>query len=125
MPADQRITIVVEDEPDAAEMFAEMMRLRRFRVLCAAGNSSAMSMLAKEAPAAVILDRMMPNMSGLKVLYYMRPELKMAKIPFVVVSTKRLPTDIHTGLKTGASVYLTKPATSLDIIGAAEKVLAA
>jgi CheY-like chemotaxis protein len=81
MPAEQRTIIIVEDEQDAAEMFAEMMRLSGFWVLKAAGSGSAMSMIDKEEPAAVILDIIMPDISGLEVLRYMRREPKMAKNP--------------------------------------------
>jgi DNA-binding response OmpR family regulator len=123
MPAEQRTIIIVEDEQNAIEMFAEMMRLSGFRVLKAAGSGSAMSMIDKEEPAAVILDTMMPDISSLEVLRYMRREPKIAKIPVVVVSAKGMPMDIQTGLKVGASVYLTKPVSYLDLKGALEKVL--
>ncbi len=123
MPAKQKTIIVVEDEQDAAEMFAEMMRVSGFRVLKAFGSSPAMSMIDKEVPAAVILDIMMPDISGLEVLRYMRREPKLAKIPVVVVSAKSMPADIRTGLEAGASVYLTKPVGYLDLKDAVEKAL--
>jgi DNA-binding response OmpR family regulator len=125
MPAKQKTIIVVEDEQDAAEMFAEMMRLSGFRVLKAAGSGQAMSMIDKEEPAAVILDIMMPDISGLEVLRYMRREPKLVKIPVVVVSAKSMPADIQTGLEAGASLYLTKPVGYLDLKDALEKVLGA
>jgi DNA-binding response OmpR family regulator len=125
MPTQQKTIIVVEDEPDAAELFAEMMRVSGFRVVKASGSSLAMGMINKEEPDAVILDIMMPDISGLEVLRYMRREPKLAKIPVVVVSAKSLPADIKTGLDAGASAYLTKPVGYLDLKGAVEKVLAA
>ena len=77
MPARQKTIMVVEDEQDAAEMFAEMMRLSGFRVLKAAGSGQAMSMIDKEEPAAVILDIMMPDIqTGLEAgasLYLTKP----------------------------------------------------
>jgi two-component system, chemotaxis family, response regulator PixH len=125
MPAKQKTIIVVEDEQDAAEMFAEMMRLSGFRVLKTAGSGQAMSMIDKEEPAAVNLDIMMPDISGLQVLRYMRREPKLAKIPAVVVSAKSMPADIQTGSEAGASLYLTKPVGYLDLKDALEKVLGA
>ena len=117
--------IIIENEQDAAEMFAEMMRFSGFRVLTDAGSSTAISTIDRQKPAAVILDIMMPGISGLEVLRYMRREPEMAKIPVVVVSAKSKPTDIQTGLKAGASVNLTKPVSYLDLKGAAKKVLSA
>jgi DNA-binding response OmpR family regulator len=125
MSAKQKTINVVEDEPDAAEKFAEMMRLSGFRVLKAAGSDPAMSMINKEGPAAVILNIIMPDIFDLEVLRYIRREPKLAKIPVVVVSAKSMPADIQTGLEACASVYLTKPVGYLDLKDAVEKVLGA
>lgn len=121
--AQQKTIIVVEDEQDAAEMFAEMMRVSGYRVLKASVSRTAMTMIAREKPAAVILDIMMPDISGLEVLHFMRREPKLANIPVVVVSAKSMPSDIKTGLDAGASVYLTKPVGYLDLKAAVERVI--
>lgn len=121
----EKTIIVVEDEQDAAEMFAEMMRVSGFRVLKASSSGPAMNLIAHEKPDAVILDIMMPDISGLEVLRFMRREPGLESIPVVVVSAKSMPADIKTGLEAGASVYLTKPVGFLDLKEAVEKVLAA
>ncbi len=82
-----------------------------------------MSMFAKEKPAAVILDIMMPDISGLEVLRYLRGEPKLPKIPFVVVSAKSTSAAIRNGQDAGASVYMTKPVSYLDLKDALEKAL--
>ncbi len=121
----QKTIIVVEDELDAAEMFAEMMRVNGFRVLKATGSKLAISMIDEEKPAAVILDIMMPDISGLEVLRHIHHEPSLDGIPVIVVSAKSLPADIKTGLEAGASIYLTKPVDYLDLKQAVEKVLGA
>ncbi len=125
MTLEQKTIVVVEDEVEAAEMFAEMVRVSGLRVLKASGSSAAMALIHKEIPDAVILDIMMPDISGLEVLHYMRREPQLAKIPVIVVSAKGLPSDIRTGLDAGASVYLTKPVGYLDLKQAIESVLPA
>ncbi|KAF0107117.1 MAG: Crp/Fnr family transcriptional regulator [Anaerolineaceae bacterium] len=125
MTAAQKTIVIVEDEQDAADMFAEMMRVSGYRVLKASVSQTAMKMIAREKPAAVILDIMMPDISGLEVLHFMRREPKLEKIPVIVVSAKSMPTDIKTGLDAGASVYLTKPVSYLDLKAAVEKALGA
>ena len=125
MTVGQKTIIVVEDEQDAADMSAEMKRVNGFRVLKAAGSKLAMSMIDEEKPAAVILDIMMPDISGLEVLRHIHRKPGLAKIPVIVVSAKSLPADIKTGLEAGASIYLTKPVGYLDLKKAVEKVFGA
>jgi DNA-binding response OmpR family regulator len=123
MIAAQKTVMIIEDEPDAAEMFAEMMRVNGFRVVKMFSSAPAIPMLVKENPDVVILDVMMPDISGLEVLRYMRREPSLAGIPVIVVSAKSMPGDIKTGLEAGASLYLTKPVGFLDLKQAVDQVL--
>ncbi len=118
----KKVVVVVEDEPDAAEMFAEMMRVNGFQVIKSESSRAAMPLIASERPNVVILDVMMPDVSGLEVLKFMRGNPQLAPIPVIVVSAKSLPSDIQTGLNAGASMYLTKPVGFLDLKQAVERV---
>ena len=115
--------MVVEDEPDAAELFAEMMRVNGFRVLKSYSSTPAIDMIASEQPDVVILDLMMPDVSGLEVLRFMRREPEYKDIPVIVVSAKSMPADIRTGMEAGASAYLTKPVGYLELKQAVEKFI--
>jgi CheY-like chemotaxis protein len=115
MTPDAKTVIVVEDEPDAAEMFAEMMRVSGYRVLKTYSSTPAIALIAKEQPDVVILDIMMPDISGLEVLRYMRRDPLLRDIPVIVVSAKSMPSDIKEGLEAGATVYLTKPVGFLEL----------
>ena len=119
----QKTVMIIEDEPDAAEMFAEMMRVNGFRVLKMFSSAPAIPMITQEKPDVIILDIMMPDISGLEVLRYMRREPDLVSIPVIVVSAKSMPGDIKTGLEAGASIYLTKPVGFLDLKQAVEQVL--
>jgi CheY-like chemotaxis protein len=66
---------------------------------------------------------MMPDISGLEVLRYMRREPDLYSIPVIIVSAKSMPGDIKIGLEAGASMYLTKPVGFLDLKQAVEQVL--
>ena len=115
--------LVVEDEPDTAEMFAEMLRLRGYRVFKSYGSASAMKQLALEKPDAVVLDIMMPDISGLEVLHYMRRDPAMENIPVIIVSAKGLLSDIKAGMEAGATLYLTKPVAFTELIKGVENVI--
>lgn len=120
----QRTVVVVEDEADAAEMFAEMMRVNGFRVVKSYSSGPAINIIATEMPDVVILDVMMPDISGLEVLKFMRREPRLARTPVIVISAKSMPSDIKTGMDAGASVYLTKPVGFLELKQAVDKVFA-
>ena len=105
----QKTVLIIEDEEDAAELFAEMMRVSGFRVLKTSTSTPALSMMTAEKPDVVILDIMMPEISGLDILRQMRQDPALANIPVVVVSATSMPADIKNGMEAGASIYLTKP----------------
>ena len=115
--------VIVEDEPDTAEMFAEMMRLSGYQVYKSYGGVAALALIDEHKPDAVVLDVMMPDLSGLDVLRQMRQNPEMADIPVVVASAKSLPTDIQAGLDAGASVYLTKPVTYQEFNQAVQQTI--
>lgn len=123
MTALQKTVMIIEDEPDAAEMFAEMMRVNGFRVLKMFSSAPAIPLIIQEKPDIIILDVMMPDISGLEVLRYMRREPDLTTIPVIVVSAKSMPGDIKVGMDAGASMYLTKPVGFLDLKQAVEQVL--
>jgi len=112
----QKSIIIVEDEPDTADMFSEMLHLSGYKVQKSFGSRPAMNLIAQEIPDLVILDIMMPDCSGLEVLHFMRRDPNLANIPVVVVSAKCLPDDIKAGMEAGASVYLGKPVSFKDLV---------
>jgi CheY-like chemotaxis protein len=86
-------------------------------------SAPAIPMISQEKPDIILLDIMMPDISGLEVLRYMRREPDLACIPVIVVSAKSMPSDIKIGLEAGASIYLTKPVGFLDLKQAVEQLL--
>jgi DNA-binding response OmpR family regulator len=123
MPGTQKTVMIVEDEPDVSELFAEMMRLSGLRVIKTYTSTPAMTLIEQERPDLVILDVMMPDVSGLEVLTYLRSDPNLASIPVVIVSAKASPADIRAGLDAGATVYLTKPVGYTDLKAAVDRLL--
>lgn len=115
--------VIVEDEPDTAEMFAEMMRLSGHHVLKSYGGTPAIALISHEIPDVVVLDVMMPDLSGLEVLRFIRRDPRLESIPVIVVSAKSLPSDIKDGLDAGANAYLTKPVAFQDLNAAVRDVI--
>lgn len=119
----QKTVMIIEDEADAAELFSEMMRINGFRVIKMFSSAPAIPIIAQEKPDVILLDVMMPDISGLEVLRYIRREPDLASIPVIILSAKSMPGDIKIGLEAGASMYLTKPVGFQDLKQAVAKVL--
>ena len=123
MESREKTVLIIEDEEDAAELFAEMMRVSGFRVVKTSSSAPAIAMMTAQKPDIVLLDIMMPEISGLDVLRQMRRDPALVNIPVVVVSAQSLPTDIRHGMEAGASTYLTKPVGFFDLKEAVERAL--
>ncbi len=82
-----------------------------------------MSLIAHKKPNAVLLDLMMPDISGLEVLRFMKRDPNLANIPVIIVSAKSQCTDIQEGLHAGARVYLTKPVAYPELISAVKNAI--
>src|SRR4026208_2618256 len=121
---DPKTVLIIEDEEDAAELFAEMMRVSGFRVVKTSKSRPAISLMSSEKPDEILLDIMMPEISGLDILRQMRREPELANIPVIVVTAKSMPSDIKNGMEAGASTYLTKPVGFLELKDAVERALA-
>ena len=100
------------------------MRVSGFRVLKTSKSAAAISMMIAEKPDIVLLDIMMPEISGLDILRQMRRDPALANIPVIVVTAKSMPSDIKNGMEAGASTYLTKPVGFLELKEAVERTLA-
>ena len=120
-----RSILVVDDELDTAEMLVEMMRLSGYRVFKSSGGRQAIQLITREKPDVVLLDLMMPDVSGLDVLRFVRHDPRLKKIPVIILSAKCMPADILTGLDAGADLYLTKPVGCEELRDAVEQVAGA
>ena len=119
----QKTVVIVEDEFETAEMLGEMMRLIGFQVFKSAGGMRAIDLIAEKRPNAVLLDQMMPDISGLEVLGVIRENPHLCHIPVIIVSAKCLPSDLRRGMEAGAACYLTKPVAFIDLKQAVEQAL--
>ena len=101
--------VIIEDEPDTAEMYAEMLRISGYEVDKLFNGRSALDRLIDLEPIAVVLDLMMPDLSGLEILNYIKDQPELVNTPVIIVSAKTMPEDIERGFASGAAAYLTKP----------------
>ena len=119
----QKTVLIVDDEPETAEMLAEMLRVSGYRTVKSFGGAASINLVSKERPDAVLLDMVMPDMSGLDVLRFVRHDPQLIHIPVVVVSARCLPADIQSGIDAGAFAYLAKPVSFTDLTITVDKAI--
>ncbi len=121
----ERTVVIVEDQADVADMLAEMMRVCGFHAITCNYSAPAIGLITSQKPDIVLLDVMMPDVSGYEVLKSMRAETQIAHIPVILISALSQPTDIRTGIAAGASAFLSKPVDFLELRKTVERLTTA
>ena len=109
MAAAQPRVLLVEDEPAQREVLAYNLEAEGFAVRRAENGEEAMMLIAEEKPDLVILDWMMPLMSGLEVCRQLKSRAETRAIPVIMLSARSEEVDTVRGLETGADDYVVKP----------------
>ena len=101
-----RTILVVEDEPTLRETLVEALESEGFRVVGAADGRAALATFRSERPELILLDLMLPELSGIEVMRIIRAE---SGVPIVMLTAKDSELDKVLGLELGADDYVTKP----------------
>jgi DNA-binding response OmpR family regulator len=101
-----RTILVVDDEPTLREALVEALETDGFRVVAAADGREALTLFRAERPDLVLLDLMLPELSGIEVCRIIRAE---SGVPIVMLTAKDSELDKVVGLELGADDYVTKP----------------
>ena len=115
--------LVVEDEPDIAALIAYQLTREGFRVETAGTGPEALQAIARDIPDLVVLDRMLPGLSGDEVLQRLKDEPATSNIPVLVLTAKREQEDRIKGLELGADDYLTKPFSPRELVLRVQAIL--
>ena len=117
--------LAVDDDNDCLVMLQHMLRLRGFSVTVASSGQEALGILPSVQPDLILLDVMMPGMTGLSVLETLKESYATQAIPVIIVSARGLDEDLMNGYVAGADYYITKPFTSSQLMYGIESVLGA
>jgi len=115
--------LVVEDEKDIAKMLEYNLKKEGYRPVLVQNGSYAVSAAAKESPALIILDLMLPGLDGLEICRSIRKDAKMASIPIIMLTAKGEESDKVVGLEMGADDYVTKPFSVKELLSRIKAVL--
>ena len=110
------LILVVDDDQDNVTIAREILLSRGFEVRVAYNGPSALASVEQQRPDLVLLDVMMPQMSGIQVLDRLRANPATAGVPVILVTAKDQDEDILAGYKYGADYYITKPFSAKQLL---------
>jgi two-component system, OmpR family, phosphate regulon response regulator PhoB len=108
--------LVVEDEPDISALVAFHLARESYRVRTAANGLEALQAIESEVPDLILLDLMLPGLSGLDVLREVRRREGWRDIPVILLTAKREESDRLEGLRLGADDYVSKPFSPQEVV---------
>jgi DNA-binding response OmpR family regulator len=111
-----RKILVVDDNLDSVLILRSILEAQGFTVCVANSGPDALAQLAREVPDVILLDVMMPEMSGFEVLERIRNKHDTASVPVIMVTAKMQDEDVMTGYQFGADYYITKPCTAKQLL---------
>jgi two-component system phosphate regulon response regulator PhoB len=114
-PSADRV-LVVDDEPDIVALCAYHLAKAGYRVVTAATGTDALEQARTQRPALVVLDLMLPAMSGYEVLQQLRSDDALKQMPVLLLTARREEADRIQGLTLGADDYLTKPFSPQELV---------
>ncbi len=122
MSGEKRI-LIVEDEADLADLLGYNLRKAGYRTEVASDGNAGLKRAVDDRPDLVILDVMMPHLSGLQVARLLRTDPKTTSIPILMLTAKGEETDQIAGLQVGADDYVTKPFSMKLLLARVEALL--
>ena len=116
MSADQPRVLVVEDEPAQREVIAYNLEAEGFAVSRAENGEEALMLVEEVAPDVIVLDWMMPTLSGIEVCRRLKIRSETRAIPVIMLSARSEEVDRVRGLETGADDYVIKPYSVIELM---------
>ena len=116
MSTDQPRVLVAEDEPAQLEVLAYNLEAEGIMISRARDGEEALLIIAEEAPDIIVLDWMMPNISGIEVCRRIKSKPETRSTPVIMLSARSEEVDKVRGLETGADDYVVKPYSVIELM---------
>ena len=115
--------LIIEDEAPLQKLLAYNLRAAGFDTTAAHDGEEALLLIAEQAPDLILLDWMLPQLSGLELCRRLRRRPETAHIPIIMLTARGEEPDRLRGLETGADDYVTKPFSPAELIARIRAVL--
>ena len=113
---DQEMILVVDDEKDILDLVSYNLEQEGFKIVKATDGPSALKVAEKELPDLIVLDLMLPKLSGTEVCKLLKKEKETAGIPIIMLTAKTDEIDRVLGFELGADDYVTKPFSPRELV---------
>lgn len=114
--ASGKTVLIIEDESDVVDLLALNLRKAGFMTSTAADGASGLEKARSEKPAFIILDLMLPKLTGLEVCKILKSDPGTRQVPIMMLTAKAEEVDRIVGLEFGADDYVTKPFSPREVI---------
>ena len=108
--------LVVDDDPYILMSLEFLMKKEGYEVKVARNGTEALEIIERDIPGLVLLDIMMPDVDGYAICRHIKSSKKLREIKVVFLSAKSKESDIQKGYELGASLYVTKPFSTRELM---------
>jgi len=115
--------LIVEDEASIRDMIAFALRKAHMEVFFASDANAALLAIAEVTHDLILLDWMLPGMSGLELAHRLRQEARTSEVPIIMLTARGEEMDRVRGLEAGVDDYVVKPFSTLELIARIKAVL--
>jgi DNA-binding response OmpR family regulator len=115
--------LIADDEPNIVASLEFLMRQKGYEVRVAGTGAEALAAVAEFGPDLVLLDVMMPQMSGYDVCQKIRATEEGQRVRIIMLSAKGRETEVSKGLAVGADAYVTKPFSTKELVDRVQEML--
>jgi phosphate regulon transcriptional regulator PhoB len=119
----RRKVLIVEDEKDIRDLVRYNLEEEGFAVIEASDGEVGLNLATRERPTLIILDLMLPGLSGLEVCKHLRTGEETVQVPILILTARASEVDKVLGLEIGADDYVTKPFSPRELVARVKAVL--
>ena len=115
--------LIVDDNPANLDIFQTRLAAQGYEILTASDGEEALAVAREKQPDLILLDIMMPKLSGIEVCRRLKDDSSLPFMPIVMVTAMADPKDVVAGLEAGADEYLTKPVDQTALVARVKSML--
>lgn len=123
MPSEMKTVVVVDDDLDNLNIIKIKLEANQMKVVTARDGDQALRMIREQAPDLIIMDVMMPKLSGFKATRLVKFDPKFKRTPLILLTARTQDADRSLGMEAGADAYLTKPFDPEQLLSEVKRLL--